>query len=318
MSGGAVVRLATSVDNDDHAPADDPPSQKDTTLLPVDLLLASDSPRTDGEDTEHVRDLAEVATPLPPILVHRTTMRVVDGMHRLNAAKLRGDARIRARFVDGDEDDAFVLAVKLNVAHGLPLARGDRVKAAERIVTTHPHWSDRVIATATGLSHKTVGAIRRRSVGQSLQSNTRVGRDGRCRPTDRAARRARAIALVSENPDAPLRQISHAAGISVSTAKQVRDHVRGRRPPEVDDAAPESTATVAGVVNALKKDPSVRQTDAGRALLRLLSAHSLDADEWRYLTEGVPAHCRDAVARAARRCAESWTHFARQLTDDSA
>jgi hypothetical protein len=302
------------------------------------LLLASDSPRASGEDVEHVRALAETTTPLPPIIVHRPTMRVIDGMHRLEAARLRGETRIRVRFGDGDEDDAFVLAVRSNVTHGLPLTRADRIKAAERIVRTHAHWSDRAIAEVAGLSHHTIGAIRRRSTGQSSQPNTRVGRDGRSRPTDREARRARAIQLVSDNPDAPLRQISHAAGISVSTAKQVRDHVRAQAAAEaggvVDDhdtraaTAPRRPVgraghevahlaeNVAWVVNALKRDPSVRQTNAGRALLRLLSVHSIEAEEWRYLTEGVPAHCRDAVAHAARSCAESWSRFARQLGDD--
>src|SRR5947199_10633529 len=58
--------------------------------LPVSSLLPGDSPRVAGENPEHVQLLA-AARNLPPILVHRSTMRVIDGMHRLRAARLRGD-----------------------------------------------------------------------------------------------------------------------------------------------------------------------------------------------------------------------------------
>jgi len=70
-------------------------------LLPVervavDLLVSSDSPRLVGESVDHIRMLAESGTDLPPILVHRPTMRVIDGMHRLRATTLRGERELRA------------------------------------------------------------------------------------------------------------------------------------------------------------------------------------------------------------------------------
>jgi len=88
-------------------------------------------------------------------------MGIIDGVHRVQAAILRGQKEIDAEFVDGSSEDAFVLAVRVNVDHGLPLSLADRKAAAERILDTHPDWSDRAIAAAVGLSHKTVGAIRR-------------------------------------------------------------------------------------------------------------------------------------------------------------
>jgi hypothetical protein len=108
---------------------------------------------------------------LPPILVHRATMRVIDGMHRLRAATLRGDREIAVRFFDGDAGSAFVRAVVANVYNGLPLSRSDRAAAAARIVATHPHWSDRAVATATGLAPATVAAVRRRATDQTERSN---------------------------------------------------------------------------------------------------------------------------------------------------
>ncbi|MGH8879883.1 MAG: hypothetical protein ACRD0P_21450, partial [Stackebrandtia sp.] len=52
------------------------------------LLRPADSPRLDGENSEHTQMLAESSEKLPPILVHRQTMRVIDGVHRLSAALL--------------------------------------------------------------------------------------------------------------------------------------------------------------------------------------------------------------------------------------
>jgi hypothetical protein len=58
--------------------------------VPVLSLRPADSPRLNGEDKAHIARLAEMDTPLPPILVDRRTMRVIDGMHRLMAASLLG------------------------------------------------------------------------------------------------------------------------------------------------------------------------------------------------------------------------------------
>ncbi|MFE3193073.1 ParB N-terminal domain-containing protein [Nocardia sp. NPDC059240] len=109
--------------------------------------------------------LTESSTPLPAIIVHRRTMRVVDGAHRLAAAKELGHETIAVRFFDGSENEAFVLAVHANIAHGLPLSLAERKAAARRLVLSHPQWSDRLIADVAGLSHKTVSAERRRTAG---------------------------------------------------------------------------------------------------------------------------------------------------------
>ena len=82
--------------------------------------------------------------------------------------------------IDGSEADAFVRAVQANIKHGLPLSLRDRKAAAARIVYSHPWWSNRAIASVTGLSPKTVAGIRR-STGESAPGDVRVGRDGRAR-----------------------------------------------------------------------------------------------------------------------------------------
>src|ERR1039457_6828415 len=63
-------------------------SQREIVTVPVIALLPGDSPRLEGEDKAHIARLAEAEGPLPPVLVERRSMRVIDGMHRLMAALL--------------------------------------------------------------------------------------------------------------------------------------------------------------------------------------------------------------------------------------
>lgn len=290
--------------------------------VPVRALLPADSPRVDGENMDHARLLADIETELPPIVVHRPTMRVVDGMHRLRAAVLRGEEFIDVLYFDGSDADAFVLAVELNRGHGLPLSQADRTAAAARIIASHPEWSNRRIAAVTGMSATTVGAIRRRSTDQSGQLEIRVGRDGRARPNDGARRRERAGEFIMRNPGASLREIAKAAGVSPTTASDVRARLaRGetaiprQRPPLTQVNSRERLVGMdpSDVVTNLKRDPSLRFTNAGRALLRLLDACAIESAQWDEITDSVPSHQREAVAQLAKACAESWATFANRL-----
>src|SRR5689334_18361095 len=121
-------------------------------VVPVDSLRLGDSPRSLAVDTEHVATLARADSPLPPILVRAHTLVVIDGAHRVEAARLRGDREMAVRLFDGDEDSAFLLAVQANTKHGLPLTSGERIAAAQRIIKSHPHLSDRAVAGITALA----------------------------------------------------------------------------------------------------------------------------------------------------------------------
>lgn len=120
-------------------------------------------------------------------MVHLPSRRVIDGMHRLRAAILRGEEEIDARFFHGTETDVFLLSVAANIQHGLPLSQRDRMAAAERIFVTHPEWSDRMVAIVVGMSNKKVGRCGDRWSGDIPQPAVRIGRDGRVRPVDGSA-----------------------------------------------------------------------------------------------------------------------------------
>jgi ParB-like chromosome segregation protein Spo0J len=283
--------------------------------VPVAELLGVISPRSGGEVPGHVEVLADCWDELPPIVVHAPSMRVIDGAHRLKAARLRGAETIAVRFYEGGEADAFVLAVAANVAHGLPLSLADRKRAAARIMEFHPNWSARLVASATGISPATVAEIRRRMPGES--PDARLGRDGKVRPIRTAEGRRIAREMIAENPDLSLRQIARASGVSPETVRTLKNRllngesvpVAVRRqitqPEERDKAA---------MVERLKSDPALRFTESGRDVLRLLNLNVIRADEWDRLIASVPLHSRAVVAKLARDCAERWANAAQQMS----
>ncbi|MEV6237517.1 streptomycin biosynthesis protein [Lentzea sp. NPDC051838] len=259
---------------------------------------------------------------MPPIIVHRATMTVVDGVHRVQAAALSNREHIEVQFFDGDEDDAFVLAVEANTANGLPLSVADRKAAAERIIATHPARSDRWIALVSGLAASTVGEIRKCSSVETDQSNTRIGRDGRRRPLDSSDGRRLAGELMRADPDRSLRDIARAAGIAPSTVLDVRNRISsGEDPvPVRKDASrrqtvkPELDLDPVAIMRTLVKDPSLRLSEAGRALLRWLDAYSATGRVAPPVTD-IPAHCVGSIAALARHNARFWAAFADQVSD---
>jgi len=305
--------------------------QLPTEVVPIRDLVTDGSPRLAGEDAEHTRMLAQVESDLPPILVHRQSMRVIDGLHRLRAFEMCGRHEIRVRFFEGDDKAAFLLAVQSNMAHGLPLTLADRTAAAARIVISHPHWSDRAIAQVAGLCAATVAGVRERSAPGSLELSSRLGRDGRSRPANSADARSRVSALIAANPGASLRNIAKEAGVSPTTVQDVRKRLeRGDDPVPLknrkDEAArrrlydskpagtlPKRSQAPEAVLRKLRRDPSIRLSEAGRDLLTWLGAHSLSGDEWESLIGRIPPHCMTLVAELAYSCAQEWDSFANEL-----
>ncbi len=330
-AGSDVLKVADEVD-------------QEVVSLAIDSLRLDSSPRVVGVNSDHVQLLADTGSVPPPIIVHRLTMRVIDGVHRVRAAQLLGLQEIAARFYDGEESDAFVLAVTLNAAHGLPLSLADRTAAAARIVSTHPHWSDRRIATVTGLSGATVGAVRGRASDQNAQSNARVGRDGRARPVSTVEGRMRASKLLTNRPELSLREIAKLAGVAPSTVRDVRQRLaQGENPVPLRQRAAvaaegrkgsgeqrpsgalastvsrrDSAMDRASALQRLRNDPSLRFNEAGRALLRWLDQHPMEQTGLGRIVDYVPAHWAGSVAELIRGNAEAWTEFALELEQRAA
>lgn len=310
---------------------------------PVELVLISslvpgDSPRQAGEDLEHIRTLAESPSKLPPIVVHRGSMRVIDGMHRLQAAMLRGQDEIEVRFFNGDENDAFVFAVQANIAHGLPLSSGDRRAAAERIIGSHPEWSDRAVSMVAGLSAKRVAEIRLAVAGQAAEIKRRLGRDGRCRPVSGTEGRLAASELIRKDPEASLREIAREAGISPATVADVRARMaRGEDPvtpkqrsiPKRESGAgnrnsqerptavdrKKSMVELTKVIESLKRDPSLRFNESGRILLRIFDICVFAAQKKQQIIDNLPAHQVVSILEILHACTDILQEFVDELQD---
>ncbi|MEF9904749.1 ParB/RepB/Spo0J family partition protein [Streptomyces sp. P9-A2] len=308
----------------------------------------------DGEDPAHAQALAEVEHSLPPIIVHRRSMRVIDGSHRLLAARMKGREAIDVRFFDGPEGLAFLVAVQENVTHGLPLSRADREAAVRRVLSAQPLWSDRAVAAVTGLAPRTVAALRKvvvdGSTVQPAQLNVRLGRDGRYRPVNYSQGRLRASEVVTAYPEMPLREVARQAGVSVATARDVRqrvqrgadplppklrlagpgdgpddgpggenrsappaDHVGGVRPADGAQPAVLGTADWSRLRAKLLQDPLLRYSEAGRILFRWYDMHAISTQDVVAGVKGVPPHWVNEIAAVARSCGEIWMYIAQEV-----
>lgn len=314
------------------------PEISEVVTVRISSLAPGISPRSSGESRTHIVQLAQAESPLPPLLVDRRTMQVIDGMHRLKAAILNGRDTIEVSFFDGTAADAFLRAVEANVRHGLPLSFADRKTAAARIISSHPHLSDRALASSTGLSAKLVAAIRR-TTESVPQLNARVGKDGRTRPLNNVEGRQRAAEKMAESPEASLREIARSAGISPATARDVRkrlergdDPIPGRLRTAVphmngngNGTSPHSNGAgvhpilgpvklaPATLFEKLARDPSLRSKEQGRRLLRLFHCNTIATRDWSVMAAAVPPHCAGLVIQASRQYAQMWLKFAQDL-----
>jgi AraC-like DNA-binding protein len=328
--------LPEQIGQSDDLPASAESGEMSAALVRIDSLRGSDSPRLAGEDPQHLRALAELEAPLPPILVHRTSMRVIDGMHRVRVAQLRGEQHIYARFFEGDEAECFVLAVQTNVQHGLPLSLADRKAAATRVIGSYPQWSDRRIAAVAGVSARTVATLRTRitNTAEHGDDEVRVGRDGRARPVDTDRRREHARKLLVDNPSLSLRAIAREVGISPETVRDVRSRMQAderaerpvhqggrgapnagtagtpRRGPAMHQHTKAHASNGVPALSMLMADPALRSTEVGRALLLTLNT-SASLPRYRgQISSSVPGYCLPTIIEAAHACGQIWEDFA--------
>jgi ParB-like chromosome segregation protein Spo0J len=281
--------------------------------------------REGGLDDARVEALAGIKGGWGPILVQRLDRTVIDGAHRVAAARRLGLDRIEAETFDGDPVEAVVEFVRRHAAAGLALTVPDRKFAAARVLAIRPEWSDRRIAEVCGLSPKTVGRVRATQVGRGGVPGelvARVGRDNRVRPLDPVAVRSRIVEALSDQPDASLRVVAASVGVSPETVRLVRMNLRSTTD---DEAAPRGApAAVADPVLALAPRPeapppswdadaALTTCDGGTDFLAWFERTCVDATACAELREVVPLSRIYEIADEARRRAEVWTDFARSL-----
>jgi hypothetical protein len=208
-----------------------------------------------------------------------------------------------------------MLAVRSNVQHRLSLSLADRKQATVQIMRSHPNWSDRVVASKSWLTPKTVGAIRRRSAEEVAHPNSRIGRDGRVRPADASARCLLARRFLTDKADPSVREIARAVGIAPSTMHRIRQSMKCRRRRagvrllRRRRAACAVRVGVAAGRSGVRRGPRERAGGAeegpfgalqrsGPSLIRLLGAGPVTEDEWACLVDDVPGSLRRSRRRA--------------------
>lgn len=300
-----------------------PPSSDSLTLVSggvqdvaIDDLRFDLSPRRQVRDREHAAALAEILPRLPPVLVHAQTKQVIDGVHRVLAARMRGEATIRAQLFHGSEADAMVAAVHRNVAHGKPLTLAERSAAALRILRMHFDWSDRRVADLCGVSAKTVGRLRPRAAERSTEPKARVGRDGKARPTDPIELRHRIAEALETDPDASVPELARRTGASLGTVRDVRRRVQHGQ----DVLSPRLAQAYRRRQERERKqgaeseDESYRSSEEGVEFTYWFGAHCVrDDSEWERFVDAIPMSRIYEVADEARKCRDSWQRFVTAL-----
>jgi hypothetical protein len=68
------------------------------------------------------------------------------------------------------------------------------------------------------------------------------------------------------------------------------------------------------VVQKLLRDPSLRHSEHGRQLLRLLQlSNATGGQDWSGMAGAVPPHCTAMIGQIARHYAQMWQGFAQEL-----
>lgn len=198
----------------------------------------------------------------------------------------------------------------------------ERREMARSILGATPERSDRGIAARCGLSPKTVARIREELVvdGRAAAELTvaRIGRDGRVRPVDAHAVRARIAEELQRQPHASLRTIARAVGASPETVRSVRNSLGGdlaaRREPSTE------TAPLASVIDlpprvpepvvSLGGDRACTDRDGGHEFVEWFDATMVARGDVYEHSGTVPLSRVYEVADEARRRAECWLRFA--------
>jgi len=215
---------------------------------------------------------------------------VIDGAHRLAAHRARGRATIRVEWFPGTLDEAFEVAVRANVTHGLPLTLSERRTAAVSLIRTIPDRSDRALAEICGLSHTTISKLRADTPAAAGRGReVRLGRDGRRRSTR------------------PQRS-DHPAG---------RGNVTDPSAGEIENSAAPleggASTLSTGVVHLTDADPALAAVPELARFSSWLRASDIDDTNWEAVVNSLPVSRLYQLADEARRRADAWTRLVAAL-----
>jgi hypothetical protein len=127
------------------------------------------------------------------------TLVLVDGWHRIAAAKEAEEDHVLAVIIDGTAEAAFKEALGANSQHGLPRSNGDKRKAVAAALERYASWDNRKIAKLVGVSHTMVNDARKRLEAASSEP----GMEGPSTSSTGAENKVEAASSVAPGPGAP-------------------------------------------------------------------------------------------------------------------
>ena len=145
------------------------------------------------------------------------------------------------------------------------------------------------------------------------------------RPLNAGVGRQLAAEYLESHPNASLRQVARAVGISAGTVRDVRARLsRGESPTPTEGAGQRSakpkplvsrteSTDARPILSALSRDPAFRMSVGGRRLLRWLSVHVVNPLDSSHIAQAVPDHCFEQLIQLALRCSNNWTLLAEEL-----
>ncbi len=297
----------------------------------LDGLSINEHLRTGGLSETHISLLMQVASPWPPIVVWGDRGLIIDGSHRVEAARRLNRTSLRAVQFRGTFDEAYVESVRLNVRHGLPLTMDDRRRAAAWMVRRHSDWSNMRIAELCGVSSRAVARLREdvhtdeRTSAEPIERRT--GRDGRRRPVEHEKVRERIVMELRRNPTGSLREIGAVAGASPETVRAVKatKHDIGSTGQVKENCEAHDTEwrsaigsarsrgmTVTSTEDFWLNDSALLATGEGTQFASWFDATKVDGDYLKYVPE-VPLSRVYEIADEAHRRSAAWTEFAKAL-----
>jgi hypothetical protein len=125
----------------------------------------------------------KVTFPDVTVFYDETDYWLVDGFHRVAAAKKKGKATINVEIRPGNLSEAQLYSFGVNKAHGLRRTNEDKCRAVKATLEhdLSDDWSDRRIAEHCGVDDKMVSRLRAEMVSGGSKSHLtkRVGKDGK-------------------------------------------------------------------------------------------------------------------------------------------
>lgn len=290
------------------------------TSIQVDALRLGPSPR-ESINLRHVSTLAELDGRWEPILVNRRTMEVVDGRHRLAAARNLGHRSIAVTFFDGTDAEARLEAVRANVGHGLPLTLSERTAAARQLLSLFPSWSDRQMGGLCALSPRTIARIRSEEPSPDakivkfpgITTDKRIGKDGRQYPVAAGVQRVEIRRVLAEDPNASLRSVAARTGASPETVRSVRRGMSVADAPPIPFVLPQRPLVEPKIEPQWSADSACASTSESLEFAQWFDEHHLDSDLVRTMADAIPLSRVYGVIDEARRRAGIWETFAKTL-----